>query len=219
MVLIWAPSLRSFALSLTAFAVAFIVATKELILCLSGAFLRAISTSFRVGQWVEVQSIRGEVIDISLLTFTLQEVYADGRLHEFTGRTVTFPNSVLLSAVVKNENFYNRYVFHRFQLTMEVKVDPGPVMESVRESLLRDMEPHLEVAKRYNSVIERKASLDIMGVDPILRLESRSDGRVLLEVTAFLPTHEVLPIEQNAVAAGLAAIREQARQLGTPKES
>jgi hypothetical protein len=102
---------------------------------------------------------------------------------------------------------------------MEVKVDPGPVMESVRESLLRDMEPHLEVAKRYNSVIERKASLDIMGVDPILRLESRSDGRVLLEVTAFLPTHEVLPIEQNAVAAGLAAIREQARQLGTPKES
>jgi small-conductance mechanosensitive channel len=177
MVLIWAPSLRSFALSLTAFAVAFIVATKELILCLSGAFLRAISTSFRVGQWVEVQSIRGEVIDISLLTFTLQEVYADGRLHEFTGRTVTFPNSVLLSAVVKNENFYNRYVFHRFQLTMEVKVDP------------------------------------------ILRLDSRSDGRVLLEVTAFLPTHEVLPIEQNAVAAGLAAIREQARQLGTPKES
>jgi small-conductance mechanosensitive channel len=218
MVLIWAPSLRSFALSLTAFAVAFIVATKELILCLSGAFLRAISTSFRVGQWVEVQSIRGEVIDISLLTFTLQEVYADGRLHEFTGRTVTFPNSVLLSAVVKNENFYNRYVFHRFQLTMEVKVDPGPVMESVRDSLLRDMEPHLEVAKRYNSVIERKASLDIMGVDPILRLESRADGRVLLEVTAFLPTHEVLPIEQNAVAAGLAAIREQARQLGTPKE-
>jgi small-conductance mechanosensitive channel len=218
MVLIWAPSLRSFALSLTAFAVAFIIATKELILCLSGAFLRAVSTSFRVGHWVEVHQIRGEVIDISLLTFTVQEVYADGRLHEFTGRTVTFPNSVLLNSVVTNENFYNRYVFHRFRLYMDVSIDPQPVINAVRVSLVNDMSPHMEVAKRYNSLIERKASLDIMGVDPILRLESRDDTKVLLEVTAFLPTHEVLIMEQNAVEAGLCQIRSQARTLRTSQD-
>jgi small-conductance mechanosensitive channel len=139
-------------------------------------------------------------------------------LHEFTGRTVTFPNSVLLNSVVINENFYNRYVFHRFRLNMDVQVDPQPVMQAVSSSLLRDMAPHVEVAKRYNSLIERKASLDIMGVEPILRLESRDDTKVLLEVTAFLPTHEVLVMEQNAVAAGLSEIRTQARILQNPTE-
>lgn len=209
LVLIWAPSLRTLALSLTAFAVAIIVATKELILCLSGAFVRAASTPFRVGHWIEVQGVRGEVIDITLLTFTVQELYADGRSHEFTGRTVTFPNSVLLTTLVRNENFYNRFVFHRFVVHMDIEIDPAPVEDAVSESLQRDMAPHQEVARRYNALIEHKAGLDIMGTEPRFRLETGPEGRVRLEAVMFMPTHEAATFERNAVRAALASIRAQ----------
>jgi len=219
LVFIWAPSLRTFALSLTAFAAAIIVATKELILCLSGSFVRAASTPFRVGNWVEVQGVRGEVIDISLMTFTIQELYADGRSHEFTGRTVTFPNSVLLTTPVRNENFYNRFVFHRFMVHMDMEIDPGPVEKALCDSLLRDRAPHQEVARRYNALIEHKAGLDIMGIEPRLRLETGPEGRVRLEAVMFMPTHQAMEFEQNAVRAALAEVRRQKAAQGAARKA
>lgn len=216
LVLIWAPSLRTAALSLTAFTVAIILATKELILCLSGAFVRAASTSFRVGNWIDVQSVRGEVIDITLLTFTVQELYADGRLHEFTGRTVTFPNSVLLTTPVRNENFYNRFVFHRFVLHLDMDLDPAPVERVICDSLIAAMEPHQEVARRYNALIEHKAGLDIMGTEPRVRLETGSEGRVRLETVMFMPTHQASDFEQTAIRAALTEIRAQKAAVAKP---
>ncbi len=52
LVLIWAPQLRTFALSLAAVAVALVVATKEMILCVSGSLLRASTRAFSVGDWM-----------------------------------------------------------------------------------------------------------------------------------------------------------------------
>ena len=49
LVLIWAPQLHTFAISIAAFAVALVVATKEMILCLTGAIMRATSQPFKVG--------------------------------------------------------------------------------------------------------------------------------------------------------------------------
>ena len=144
------------------------------------------------------------------MTFTVQEVYADGRSYEYTGRTVTFPNSVLLTQAVRNENFYNKFVFHRFMVHMDVEIDPCPVEQAICDSLLRDMEPHQEIARRYNALIEHKAAIDIMGVEPRLRLETGPEGRVRVEATMFLPTHQAVEYEQNAVHAALAEVRKQA---------
>jgi small-conductance mechanosensitive channel len=61
LVLIWAPQLWTFALSLAAVAVEIVVATKEMILCISGSLMRASPRAFSVGDWIEVADVRGEV--------------------------------------------------------------------------------------------------------------------------------------------------------------
>jgi len=129
---IWAPSLRSLALSLTAFAVAIIIATKELIMCVSGAMVRMVSNSVSIGDWVEINGMRGKVVDMDILSTTMQEIHSDGRSYEFTGRRVIVPNSVFLTHSVRNETFYNHYVYHHFYLIFS----PGNDFEAIEQMVV-----------------------------------------------------------------------------------
>jgi small-conductance mechanosensitive channel len=63
LVLIWGEELRTLALSIVAIAVAFVVATKELILCVIGTLLKTVSNSFNLGDRIQVKDFRGDVID------------------------------------------------------------------------------------------------------------------------------------------------------------
>lgn len=206
---IWAPEIRTFALSLTAFTVAIILATKELILCVSGSVLRTVSGAFAVGDWIEVGGIRGEVLERTLLSTTLQELHADGPVHEFTGRTIVVPNSQFLTTPVRNERFYKRYTVHSFPVVMERGIDPEPVEAAVRASIAESMAPHAEVAQRYNALIERRAGIDLIDLTPRFRLQMTNEGRLKLTVSAFLPTRQAVEIERAALAVALDAIRAQ----------
>lgn len=122
LIMIWAPQLRTFALSLTAVAVAIVVATKELLLCLSGAALRTFTRAFSVGDIVEIGASKGEVIDLNLLA---------GRLIEFdqregsiipTGRTIILPYSLLFSSPAKVLPLGSSLPPHSIELTFEPDV-------------------------------------------------------------------------------------------------
>ncbi|MDZ7639605.1 MAG: hypothetical protein U5J83_15340 [Bryobacterales bacterium] len=54
---VWANAIHSFLLSVVALAAALVIATKELILCLSGSFVRIIGRSYTLGDRIEVGSL------------------------------------------------------------------------------------------------------------------------------------------------------------------
>src|SRR5690606_25179459 len=99
------------ALSITAFVVALVVATKEMILCLTGAIMRATTQPFKAGEWITIDGVTGEVIDLDAFAFRLQEVDMSGKTYQFTGRTITIPNSKLFTHNVENANFFKAYIF------------------------------------------------------------------------------------------------------------
>ena len=109
LVVIWADELHTIALSLVAIAAALVLATKELIMCMSGTLVRASGGSFEIGDRIEVEGVRGDVIDHQLLTTTVLEI---GPGHRPTGRTVVLPNSLFLSAKVFNETLTDNFVLH-----------------------------------------------------------------------------------------------------------
>jgi len=53
------------------------------------------------------------------------------------------------------------------------------------------------------------AGTDIHDPEPRAKVATMNDGKVKLSVTAFLPTRKAYAIEQKALHAGLAAVREQ----------
>ena len=123
LIMIWAPQLRTFALSLTAVAVAIVVATKELILCLSGAALRTFTRAFSVGDVIEVGTTKGEVLDLNLLATRLREFESkDGSIVP-TGRTITLPYSLLFTLPAKVLPHTAGAAEHAFEMTFEPDVD------------------------------------------------------------------------------------------------
>ena len=82
---IWNEPLRTLVVSFIALAVALVIATKELILCLSGAIVRAASKSYGIGDRIEIVGKRGDVVDQDLFTTTLLEIGPGNASHQYTG--------------------------------------------------------------------------------------------------------------------------------------
>jgi small-conductance mechanosensitive channel len=194
---IWAVQIQDFVLSLTAVLVAVVIATKELILCLSGFVLRTGAGSFGLGDWVEIGGQRGEVVDFSVLSTTLLELETPVNGHGYTGRTLTIPNSVFLTTPVRNENFARNYVVHRFSLTAAPGLDPAAAKSWIETRAAELGLPFADVARRYNALIERKLGVRIPGPGPTVIVSTTDLGNVQFGVVLFCPTARALETEQT----------------------
>ena len=209
LVLIWAPALRTFALSITAFMVALVIATKELILCITGGMLRTFAGSFSIGDWIRVGEQRGEVVDQSFLSVTLQELDGPGQRNQFTGRTVVLPNSVFLSMPAVNENFYKRFVYHTVEITLRDEDDPIAVATLMRDAMGRAIADSSEVARRYNALIRREAGVAMPPVGPTVRYATSAEGRARVGVTAFVPTAQVDRVDRDVMGEVLSTLHRE----------
>lgn len=174
---VWAEELRTLALSVVAIAAAIVIATKELILCLSGAVLRATTRAFSAGDRIEIQGMRGDVIDLGLLTITILET---GPAHRRTGRAVVIPNSVLLAAPVVNETFTDDFVLHM----ITVPLAPQQAWQQAEQRLLSIAKevcaPYLTDARRHMDNLSRRHDLPELGVEPTVILQLPETGQVQL---------------------------------------
>ncbi|WP_191090084.1 mechanosensitive ion channel domain-containing protein [Histidinibacterium aquaticum] len=206
LVMIWAPQLRTFALSLTAVAVAIVVATKELILCLSGAVLRATTRAFAVGDWIEVGENRGEVTDHTVLATTLQEFGAGPNAYVPTGRTIVVPNSLLLTAPVRNQSALRDLTYHRFVVTLDPTPRIGGAHALVSDIVGRHYAPFRDEAARANAAIERRTHSDLPDPAPLVRFRTSELGKLRVEVTLFCPANAAERLESEITLELLSAI-------------
>ncbi|QNE05967.1 mechanosensitive ion channel family protein [Croceicoccus marinus] len=146
LIMIWAPQLRTFALSLTAVAVAIVVATKELILCFSGAAFRTFTRAFSVGDIVEIGSSKGEVVDLNLLALRLREFdERDGSIAP-TGRTLILPYSLLFSSPARVLPHAATGLTHSFTMTFDPDVDIFALRHELEDVAARALDGAGELA-------------------------------------------------------------------------
>jgi len=189
LILIWAPQLHTFALSLAAFAVAVVVATKEMILCIMGAIVRVTTTPFRSGDWITVDGTTGEVVDIDAFSFRLQEVDMKGKSYQFTGRTVSIPNSRLFSTSVENANFFKSYLFEDIRIAVpHDDIQPAEEMRAFRDITERYFMPYRNEALAFNRKIRRRTGVSIGSAEPAFDLSTTDLGHYIFQAKMFLPT-------------------------------
>ncbi|HEX5514135.1 MAG TPA: mechanosensitive ion channel family protein [Gammaproteobacteria bacterium] len=171
LVVIWAEQLRTLALSVVAFAAAIILSTKELLMCLTGGVLRSSTGMFGIGDRIEVKKLRGDVIDLTLLTTTILEIGPDQLSHQHTGRVVVLPNSMFLSESVVNESYMEDYVLHTTVLPVSRKEDWARIERHLLQAATEVCEEFLEAAQRHISRVGRRRGIDVPSVQPRVSLQ------------------------------------------------
>ena len=193
--LYWSEELQKFALSVAAFVVAFVIATREFIQCVIGFIYIFAARPFQVGDWIQVGDYSGEVTETDWAKLTLLEVDIESYSH--TGKTLFLPNNMLLSSSIKNLNFLKRYATHSFCITRDQSVDLFSIMDELLARATKHCEGFYDVANRYNSLIEKRLDVTIAGPAPSATVGTTDTGRNRMYITIFCPSDQALDIEQK----------------------
>lgn len=196
LILIWGEELRTLALSIVAIAVALVIATKELILCIIGTLLKTVSKSFDLGDRIQVKDFRGDVIDQNLLATTIMEVGPGKITHQRTGRTMVIPNAMFVSEPVVNESFTHDFVFHVFTIPFKREEDWREAQHAFLKSANRHCAPYLEEVRRYMNRFGVRRGLEVPSVDPRVTIQVPAAGEIHLIVRVPVKAGERGFIEQ-----------------------
>jgi len=170
LVVVWAEQLRTLALSVVAFAAAIIISTKELLMCLTGGMLRSSTGMFGIGDRIEVKKLRGDVIDLNMLTTTVLEIGPDQLSHQQTGRAVVLPNSIFLTEAVVNESFTEDYVLHTTVLPVARNTDWGRIERHLLQAANEICAQYIDTARRHITRVARRQGIDVPMVQPRVSL-------------------------------------------------
>jgi small-conductance mechanosensitive channel len=200
LVIIWAESLRTLALSIVAIAVAFVVATKELIMCLTGSIIKTGAGSFNIGDRIQVKDFRGDVIDQNLLATTILEVGPGKLTHQRTGRMAVIPNALFVSEPVINESFTHDYVLHVFTVPFKREDNWQAAQKAFLKSANKHCKPYLNEVKEYMKQVSEQKGLEVPSVDPRVTIQVPAAGEIHLIVRFPAKSGQRSYIEQSILS-------------------
>ncbi|WP_269899958.1 mechanosensitive ion channel family protein [Paenalcaligenes faecalis] len=156
-VMIWATKIAGVAISLSAFAMALVLSTKELIMCITGYTMFAMSRPFNVGDHVALSGVQGLVVDVDLLNLTLSETNGS---HQITGKTIILPNSVLLTAVITNHLGLGAFVVGTVRMAVPYAVNRQAFSDIAIATATQICEPWANDSQRHFQRLGSRALLE-----------------------------------------------------------
>lgn len=197
---IWGEELRTLALSIVAIAVAFVVATKELILCVTGSILKTGAGSFNIGDRIQIKDFRGDVIDQNLLATTILEVGPGKITHQRTGRMTVIPNALFVSEPVINESYTHDYILHVFTIPFKREDDWRGAQEAFLDCANRHCQPYLNEVRKHMKEISEERGLDVPKVEPRVTIQVPAAGEIHLIIRIPVKSGQRSFIEQSIIS-------------------
>lgn len=204
--IIWHTQIYSLIISLAALGAGLAIATKELLLCLGGSFYRTSTRAFQIGDRIEINEIRGDVIDIGLFATQILEVGPGDLTHQYTGRSVNIPNSLFLSHKVINETYSDDFVLHIFKIPVNI----GSNWEKHQQILLdlsrKECNQFIEAAQKHFNEIARKKHVESPIIEPRVTVKILTPETVTLIARVTVPVRQRGKIEQSILVNYLRSI-------------
>jgi small-conductance mechanosensitive channel len=112
------------------------VALKDFIVGFIGWFVLMGKNGIRVGDWVEINGVTGEVVEIGPIHTVLLETGNWTDSGHPTGRRVTFTNSFAIEGHYFNFSTSGQWLWDELQVVLPTERDPYPVVEQIHQKVL-----------------------------------------------------------------------------------
>jgi len=212
LVFIWRTELRAAALSLAALSVALVLAGKELLTSILGYVHRTTTGTFRFGDVIEINGVRGEVIDQTLLSTTMLEMSEE---HQFTGQLVQFPNSFFVLYPVRNFSSLGDYQLGMLAVPLERGADieqAKAIMERVAREVCSE---YIAPTGRALRELEGEQFVVMPSAEPRVTVRLPDAGKVVLALRFPCRSDQRTRTEQEIMARYLSAAGPQQRAKAT----
>jgi len=109
------------------------VAMKDFIVAFFGWFVLMGKNGIRVGDWVEINGVGGEVVEVGLLKTVLLETGNWTDSSHPTGRRVSFVNSFAIEGHFFNFTTSGRWMWDELKVSIPAGQDPYPVIDGIQK--------------------------------------------------------------------------------------
>jgi small-conductance mechanosensitive channel len=193
---IWRAELHSVFIALGAATAGFLLAFRESWLSLLAFWTRVIKHQYSLNDFIEVDGVRGKVIDITWLTTVVAESVPgrDGTL--FSGKVVHIPNNRMLLNTLTVDNLTDEYTLHIVTLPLPKGARPAAAERLLLDIANRHCAPYIEDARKHINLLVQETALEIASVEPRTFLSVGDEGAVTIRVRITVPHAERGKLQQ-----------------------
>jgi small-conductance mechanosensitive channel len=152
------------------------VAGKDVIMAFFGWFLLMGRNGIRVGDWVEINGVGGEVIEIGLLKTVLLETGNWADAGHPTGRRVSFVNSFAIEGHYFNFSTSGQWMWDELELTIPAEQDPYAVVDGLQKLVKNDTEANAKKAEQEWQGTTTRYHVQAFSAEPAINVRPSGTG-------------------------------------------
>ncbi len=178
------------------------VAMKDFIVAFFGWFVLMGRNGLRVGDWVEINGVSGEVIEVGLLKTVLLETGNWNDAGHPTGRRVSFVNSFAIEGHFFNFTTSGQWMWDELQLTLPSDQDPYSLIDGLQKLVEKQTEVDARKAEQEWAHTTTRYRVQSVSAAPAISVRP-SGSAVEVSVRYITRAHERYEMRKKLYAAVL----------------
>jgi len=152
------------------------VALKDFIVAFFGWFTLMGRNGIRVGDWVEIKGVVGEVAEISLLRTVLLETGNWNDTGHPTGRKVAFVNSFAIEGHFFNFSTSGQWLWDELQILVPAAENPYPILDAIQKLITASTEGTARMAEEEWQRATHRERMPSVSAAPAINLRPTTLG-------------------------------------------
>ncbi|MFI5095179.1 MAG: mechanosensitive ion channel domain-containing protein [Candidatus Acidiferrum sp.] len=153
------------------------VALKDFIIGFLGWFVLMGKNGIRLGDWVEINGVTGEVVELGMFHTVLLETGNWTDSGHPTGRRVTFTNSFAIEGHYFNFSTSGQWLWDELQVVLPAGRDPYPIVNAIQKIVLEaTAETAKQAEKEWQGVARSKDTEHTLTAAPAINVKPVAGG-------------------------------------------